>query len=83
VEPLNAVTATQSRHLDEDTLTRRRRVLGQDHPDTLSSASSSAYHLRVLGEYQAARELDEDTLARRRRVLGQDHPRTLSSSAAS
>jgi hypothetical protein len=52
-------------------------VLGDDHPDTLTSASRLAAELRGLGEYQQARELGEDTLARRRRVLGDDHPDTL------
>ena len=56
-------------------------MLGDDHPDTLSSASNLAIDLRNLGEYQAARELDEDTLARRRRVLGEDHPDTLTSAS--
>ena len=80
--------------LDEDTLARRRRDLGEDHPDTLAAASNLAVSLRAAGEYpgtlisastwppageQAARELDEDTLARRRRVLGEDHPDTLAS----
>jgi hypothetical protein len=27
--------------LDEDTLARRRRDLGEDHPDTLAAASSA------------------------------------------
>jgi len=67
------------RELDEDTLARRRRVLGEDHPDTLLSANNLAADLHNLGEYQAARELDEDTLARYRRVLGEDHPDTLRS----
>jgi hypothetical protein len=52
-------------------------VLGEDHPETLISASWLAADLRELGEYQQARELDEDTLARRRQVLGDDHPDTL------
>jgi hypothetical protein len=69
----------QARQLDEDTLARMRRVLGEDHPSTLTSASNLANDLRELGEDQAARELDEDTLARRRRVLGEDHPDTLTS----
>ena len=65
--------------LDEDTLARSRRVLGDDHPDTLTSAHNLAFDLRNLGEHQAARELDQDTLARKRRVLGDDHPHTLTS----
>ena len=67
--------------LDEDTLARRRRDLGEDHPGTLAAASNLAVSLRAAGEYQAARELDEDTLARRRRVLGEDHPDTLTSAS--
>ena len=39
-----------ARDLDEDTLARRRRVLGADHPDTLRSASNLAADLRALGE---------------------------------
>ena len=66
---------------DEDTLARRRRDLGEDHPDTLAAANALAVSLRAAGEYQAARELDEDTLARRRRVLGEDHPDTLASAS--
>ena len=40
-------------------------MLGEDHPDTLTSASNLAADLRELGDYQRARTLDEDTLARR------------------
>ena len=63
------------RRLDADTLARRRRVQGEDHPDTMFPASNLAADLRALGAHQAAQELDTDTLARRR-VLGEDHPDT-------
>jgi Tetratricopeptide repeat len=36
--------------LDQDTLDRRRRVLGVDHPDTLACASELAADLRALSE---------------------------------
>jgi len=68
-----------ARDLDRDTLQRRQRLLGEDHPDTLESAHNLAADLRELGEVTAARDLDRDTLERRQRVLGQDHPDTLSS----
>jgi hypothetical protein len=67
----------ETRELEDDTLARRRLVLGPDHPDTLWSASSLATSLRALGEAAAARDLDQDTLSRSRRVLGEDHPSTL------
>ena len=70
---------TEARDLDQDSLERRRRIFGEDHPRTLSSASNLAADLREMEELQAARDLDEDTLQRRRRVLGEDHPQTLQS----
>ena len=63
-------------HQPKDILARRRRILGDDHPRTLASASDLGTVLRELGDYQAALELDQDTLARRRRVLGDQHPQT-------
>ena len=66
----------QARTLDEDTLARYRRVLGEDHPYTLNSADNLAHDLYRLGEYEQARTLGEDTLARSRRVMGEDHPHT-------
>jgi hypothetical protein len=35
--------------LDQDTLDRKRRVLGEDHPSTLISAKNLARDLRTLG----------------------------------
>ncbi|MGH3708731.1 MAG: FxSxx-COOH system tetratricopeptide repeat protein, partial [Pseudonocardiaceae bacterium] len=68
-----------ARLLFERALGLRRTVLGEDHPDTLESASNLAVNLSELGQYEQARHLDEDLLTRRRRVLGEDHPDTLSS----
>ena len=41
---------SEARDLKQDTLTRQRRVLGDDHPATLNSASNLAADLRALGE---------------------------------
>jgi len=59
----------------------RRETLGDDHPDTLTTASNLALNLWRLGDYKGARTLDEDTLTRRRRVLGEDHPDALTSAS--
>lgn len=56
---------------------RRRARLGEDHVDTLESASDLALDLHALGEYRQARDLDQDILDRRRRILGEDDPATL------
>jgi tetratricopeptide (TPR) repeat protein len=59
----------------------RRERFGDDHPDTLTSASNLALNLWWLGEFQGARALDKDTLTRRRRILGDDAPDTLTSAS--
>lgn len=71
----------QARRLNEETLSRCRSILGDDHPDTLGFASDLAFNLRALGQLEEARELDEDTLDRRRSMLGDDHPDTLASAS--
>ncbi len=65
-----------ARAVDEDTLARRRLVLGHDHPDTLVSAVNLARSLWGSGEPSRARRLDQDTLTRSERVLGPDHATT-------
>ncbi|HKR48112.1 MAG TPA: hypothetical protein VJT72_00790 [Pseudonocardiaceae bacterium] len=45
--------------------TRRRRVLGEDHPHPLNSAEILAADLRALGQHEAAHQLDEDIESRR------------------
>ncbi len=57
----------------------RRSLLGEDHPDTLQTASGLSFNLWELGQYELARELGEDAFTRCRRVLGEDHPHTLRS----
>jgi len=51
-----------------------RRVLREDHSETLAEATYLALDLIPLGEHEQARPLDEDTLARLRHVLDDDHP---------
>jgi tetratricopeptide (TPR) repeat protein len=71
----------RARILDEDTLARRRRILGEDHDSTLASARQLARALRGLGDYQRARALDEEILVRIRRLLGEDNPSTLAAAS--
>ena len=56
-----------------------RRLLGPEHPDTLTSMSNLAEALRALGELASARELQEQVLHACRRLLGPEHPDTLMS----
>ena len=60
-------------------LEARRRLLGPEHPDTLSSMNNLAEALRALGDAAGAAELHRQVLEARRRLLGPEHPDTLSS----
>ncbi|MFG1883772.1 tetratricopeptide repeat protein [Micromonospora sp. NPDC049102] len=56
-----------------------RRVLGDDHPYTLSSVDNLASAYQTVGRVTEAITLYEQALADSRRVLGDDHPRSLAS----
>ena len=59
--------------LYEQTLTDYRRILGPDHPDTLTSASNLAGAYQAGGDLGRAIPLYEQTLTDTRRILGPDH----------
>jgi tetratricopeptide (TPR) repeat protein len=67
----------QAMTLQEEALASCRRVLGDDHPNTMNAMNNLALGLRALGDLDGARELFEQALASCRRVLGDDHPDTL------
>ena len=55
----------------------RERVLGTEHPDTISAQSNLAVTLHAMGEFEEARSLEQWVVAARERVLGTDHPDTI------
>ena len=63
--------------LYEQVLAERERVLGPDHPDTLTIRNNLAGAYYSVGRFGEAIELFERVLAERERVLGSDHPDTL------
>ncbi|MGH7179269.1 MAG: tetratricopeptide repeat protein [Tepidisphaeraceae bacterium] len=63
----------------QEALALRRRELGDEHPDTLSSLSHYAQVLLALGRADEAAPLFERALEGRRRVLGDAHADTLGS----
>ncbi|MGY1683307.1 FxSxx-COOH system tetratricopeptide repeat protein [Geodermatophilus sp. SYSU D01176] len=71
-----------SRAVCEQLLDRWRMVLGPDHPDTLTAATSLTLALIQLGDAQSARTLAQDTLQRCHRVLDASARTTLWAAAA-
>ena len=57
----------------------RLEILGEEHPDTLTSMNNLAATLEAQGDAEGARRLQEQVLEVRRRVLGEEHPDTLTS----
>ena len=72
-------SAVQAIVIGERLVAASERVLGPDHPDTLTSRNNLAYAYRDAGRLDEAITLHEQTLAARERVLGPDHPNTLTS----
>ncbi|WP_280493677.1 tetratricopeptide repeat protein [Nocardia asiatica] len=60
-------------------LTDNERIVGVDHPDTLSSRNSLAGAYQAAGRVAEAIPLLEQTLTDQERILGADHPDTLTS----
>ncbi|KAJ4403177.1 hypothetical protein N0V91_006754 [Didymella pomorum] len=55
------------------------RVLGPEHPDTLTSMNEVAHALSNQGKYLEAEDMHRETLELRKEVLGEKHPDTLMS----
>ena len=59
----------------------RKRVLGQEHPDTLTSMGNLASMYRNQGRRKEAEELEVQVMEAGKRVLGKERPSTLTSMA--
>ncbi len=68
--------------LQESALATRRRMLGEEHPETLKSLEGMGELLDAQGKPDAARPYVSEVLAVRRRLLGEDNADTLASIAA-
>src|ERR1035438_9001327 len=66
-----------ARRLHERALETSMRVLGEEHPDTLTSTSNLSATLEAQGDHDGALRLLRKCLAGRRKVLGEDHPATV------
>jgi CHAT domain-containing protein/tetratricopeptide (TPR) repeat protein len=54
----------------------RRKVLGEDHPDTANAYYFAAMNLRCLDKFMESEAAYRKSLAICRKVLGEDHPQT-------
>ncbi|KAF2633333.1 kinesin light chain, partial [Macroventuria anomochaeta] len=71
----------EAEELDVEVMQTRRRVLGEEHPETLTSMANLASTYRNQGRWKEAEELGVQVMQTMKRVLGEEHPSTLSSMA--
>ena len=71
----------RSMALGEEALAGRTRVLGEEHPETLTTLANLALTCKALGMYEKAIEMQRRELDLVTRVLGDEHPDTIVSMA--
>jgi tetratricopeptide (TPR) repeat protein len=54
-----------------------KRLLGEEHPDTIHAMGNLASTYESLGKYADAQKLKIKVLDMRNRLLGEDHPDTI------
>ncbi|KAK7416538.1 hypothetical protein QQX98_005142 [Neonectria punicea] len=65
--------------LDDKAVKTWKRVLGEEHPSTLSSMNNLVLTFWNQGRWKEAEELEVRVMEIRKRVLGEEHPYTLAS----
>jgi tetratricopeptide (TPR) repeat protein len=65
--------------MQEDALTIRRALLGEEHPSTLDSMYNLASVLDDQGKYKEAETMHREELELCQKILGKEHPSTLMS----
>ena len=71
----------EAQELEVWVLEIRKRILREEHPDTLMSMANLACTYSERGRHEEAKKLQVWVLEIRKRVLGEEHPNTLMSMA--
>ena len=67
--------------LDVQVMDMRKKLLGEEHPDTLTSMANLASTYRNQGRWNEAEKLFVKVMDMRKKLLGEEHPDTLTSMA--
>jgi tetratricopeptide (TPR) repeat protein len=71
----------ESEELEVQVVQTKKRLLGDEHPDTLTSMANLALTYCGQGRWRDAEELEVQVMQITKKVLGNKHPHTLSSMA--
>jgi hypothetical protein len=72
----------EAEELKVQVMEMKKKMLGAEHPSTLTSMANLAFTWKRQGRHVEALNLMKECVRLRTRVLGIDHPYTLSSSTA-
>ena len=67
----------KSLEISQELYEKRKKILGEKHPDTLKAFNNMAVSYSKLGEYQKALEIEEEVYEKEKEVLGESHQDTL------
>jgi putative hemolysin len=71
----------EAEELEVQVMETRKRVLGEEHPDTLAIMANLASTFWNQGRWKEAEDLEVQVMETSSRVLGEEHPDTLTSMA--
>jgi tetratricopeptide (TPR) repeat protein len=71
----------ESEELEVQVMQIKKRLLGNEHPDTLTSMANLALTYCGQGRWRDAEELEAQVMQTTKRVFGNEHPHTLTSIA--
>ncbi|KAH7116615.1 P-loop containing nucleoside triphosphate hydrolase protein [Dactylonectria estremocensis] len=69
----------EAEQMNRRALDAREKVLGREHPSTLTSVNNLASVLQDQGKYEEAEQMNRRALDAKEKVLGREHPSTLAS----
>lgn len=70
---------SEAEDMSVEAMNVRINILGNDHPDTLSSMTMVGLAFKLCGRWDAAAKMFVQVIETRKRVLGTEHPDTLTS----
>ena len=71
----------ETEELEVMVIEKRKHLLGEEHPDTLTSMANLASTYRDQGKWKEAETLEVVVMEKRKHLLGEEYPDTLSSMA--
>src|SRR2546423_15634517 len=66
----------QAAEMKKEVVEKRRRILGEEHPDTISAMNNLANTLGKQDQLDEGVAMLKEVVEKRRRILGEEHPDT-------